>query len=114
MPAAITKALHEAKAAATEAKADKSSAPSQRSGGASVYDADSAPLIGRVVRVSGLAGRADLNGLRAIAFSFADGRYGVRVHRSGECVRLKSGNLTLAGAGGDEDDDDGPHIVEVD
>ena len=55
----------------------------------------SMPLIGRLVTISGLEGRADLNGKGGVAFSYHDGgRYGVCVHETSECVRLKPTNLT--------------------
>ena len=44
--------------------------------------------------ITGLASRADLNGASCSLLSFADQRWGVRVDRSGECVRVRPANLT--------------------
>ena len=75
-------------------------------GGIAAAAAAAAPLVGKRVRIDGLAGRAELNGLCGIAFTLDGERYGIRVDGSGECVRLKPANLR-------ETKGEEPRIVEV-
>ena len=60
--------------------------------------AEPPPLVGRRVRISGLVGRADLNGRCGLAlyFQLEKGRYTVRIEGTGEEVNVKSTNLAAA------------------
>lgn len=62
-----------------------------------------APLIGRKVKIEGLASRPELNGTSGIAVSFDDGkgRYNVKLESSGDFMALKPANVTAADSGGD-------------
>ena len=60
------------------------------------------PLLGLEVEVSGLQGRADLNGARGVAFHLSGERYGVRMHHTAECVKLKPANLAPPRAAADD------------
>ena len=65
-----------------------------------------APLIGRRVKIDGLASKPELNGTEGLAVSFDDGkgRYNCKLDATGGMMALKPANLTAAdggaGAGG--------------
>ena len=51
--------------------------------------------VGDRCTVSGLRGRADLNGRTCVLLTFSEDRWGIRVEGSQECVRVKLANLVL-------------------
>ena len=89
-------------APATAPKAAPATAPATAPISAQLQDAG--PLSAATMRpvqvgdrctVSGLRGRADLNGRTCVLLTFSEDRWGIEVEGSKECVRVKLANLVL-------------------